>query len=124
MNAYPVLTAAAAAFVGAEFSSFKDCAADPVNPSADAATASQPKSTQPLTDEDREIAIIRAGKLVEVLIIDRDYRNAVYEATGHLADKGEADRADLLAKDAHRIMVALINGRSAAQLLKLARAAL
>lgn len=59
----------------------------------------------PLTDDEREAAIVRAGDAMQAAM-------ARYDASSNFADRGDADRARL-------IMENLINGRSAAQVARM-----
>ena len=74
----------------------------------------------PLSDEAREIAIVRAGKLVEFFMGEHDAARRRYAASSHLADKGDADGALLNAQQAQSLMLKLIRGRSPEQILRMA----
>jgi hypothetical protein len=75
----------------------------------------------PLTDESREIAIVRAGKLVEWFMAEHDAARRRYLGSSDLADKGDADGALLSAQQAQSLMLRLIRGRSAQQVARMER---
>lgn len=106
----------------AESQPMNDLAVVPVKPSDDADPSRQPNSTQPLTDEGREIAIIRAGKLVEFFMAEHQAAEALWMESGYMADKGAADGAKINAQCALGLMQKLTRGRSAAQLMRMAQA--
>jgi cellobiose-specific phosphotransferase system component IIA len=74
---------------------------------------------QPLTEQGRELAIIRAGQAIERHMTAFQALEQVHNLTGCFADIGEADRQHRMAHEAQRLMVELIKGRSKAKSLSL-----
>lgn len=74
---------------------------------------------QRLTDEQRELAIIRAGQAIERHMSAYQALEQVHNLTGCFADMGEADRQLRMAHQAKDLMGALIRGRSKSQVLAL-----
>jgi hypothetical protein len=101
------LLSARVAAINAKSLSVQFPAPDSVNPSDTADTSRQPKSTQPLTDSEREAAIVQAGKAIE-------HYMAEYERTGCFGARGDADRS-------RRLMELLIRGRSPEQVARMER---
>lgn len=75
-----------------------------------------------LTDEQRESAILLAGKRVEHLMWKcREYLLA-YDISNSLLDKADADSYRCMARESMREMASLIKGRSPAYVAQLERA--
>jgi len=66
-----------------------------------------------LSDEQREAAILCAGKAIERHMQAHQRALYDYDLTNNLLDKADADRYRLMAEEAQRHMTALIKGRSA-----------
>jgi hypothetical protein len=127
MSCIPMFIASEAAadfILRAESQPLDDRAADPVKGQTGAVSevGEVRHSHSPWPDTEREIMIIRAGKLSEYFVAEHVAAQKRWNASGHLADKGEADGALMRAKDAQRLMVALINARSPEQLMRMAQA--
>lgn len=73
----------------------------------------------PLSDYERELAIVRAGKLTEFFHAEYTAAMALYEAHGGFEHIGAAHRARANADCARRLMQALIGNRSAAQISRM-----
>ena len=69
-------------------------------------------ATQGLTDEEREAAIVLAGKSVEHHMAEHKKALYDYDVTNSLLDKADADRHRLMAEEAARCMADLIKGRN------------
>lgn len=78
-----------------------------------------PDADAPLTDTEREAAIKRAGELVIAFMQEHRAASLRWQEGGNLADKGDADRQFLNAREAQRLMVELIRGRSAEQVARM-----
>jgi hypothetical protein len=76
----------------------------------------------PLNDEGREIAITRAKLLMEFFMVEAAIAQRRYDASSHLVDKADCDAARMHAREALRLMEALIRGRSPEQVLRMAQA--
>lgn len=74
-----------------------------------------------ISDEEREAAILRAGKSLERHMALREAALLEYDVTGDFAAKGLADRHRIFADYAQRIQADLIRGRSQEQIQKMER---
>jgi hypothetical protein len=72
-----------------------------------------------ITDEEREVAIKRAGELVEWFVGQQQLAYKRWAAFGNFIDKADSDSARTRADHARVCMEALIKGRSQAQIQRL-----
>lgn len=107
--------------INAESPSMQFRDGDPVNPSDNADTSCQTVQTRPLTDDERESAIKRAGDALITAYTRKEAARRRYDASSCLTDKADMDAADMHAREALRLMETLIRGRSAAQIERMER---
>lgn len=74
-----------------------------------------------LSDSERESAIKRAGDALIAAYSRKEAARRRYDTSSCLTDKADMDAADLQAREALRLMEALIRGRSAAMVARMER---